>query len=394
MLSVLAKSSETAAPRDYRHRSHPIAHDLRLFTQPRLGVALDSLLDELRRSRDKADFDRNRPGIANIILLGHHMGLVSEQDIDRCVPDGWADVYRVYRKAMGGIVNSLENEATMIAGKSLKHNDFESLHIAMDKEADGFYLYLSCNMRFTQFALTEIDDGLGRMVYGCLHWIVRDPGFGILTEDLIGNSLMLDNELDTYKQYREEYPELDHEQLAKRLLEGAVYPFCEFTDDKDYLMERFEFLKSIIDESVEKRFGTVPSMDDIRATVIRWRYSNRVLYDDPWTRFIKQTVKAWKWSKRCTVAGEGEHVMADCGGNRDDMPLDYGHAIGLGLPWESRLIDGVYQDISEAGETPMARIRLQPVALPRVAEKLKMLAKARGLIRLAEVINFGLEETK
>jgi len=61
----------------------------------------------------------------------------------------------------------------------------------------------------------------------------------------------------------------------------------------------------------------------------------------------------------------------------------------VGMSWEVEVIDQVFQGLYETGETPMAKLRLHPDAIPQAARTLLMLAKARGLIRLAEIICYG-----
>ncbi|NOS73251.1 MAG: hypothetical protein HOP36_01665, partial [Methyloglobulus sp.] len=54
-------------------------------------------------------------------------------------------------------------------------------------------------------------------------------------------------------------------------------------------------------------------------------------------------------------------------------------------------VDASFQGMYEAGEQPMGKVKLHPDAIPKAAGTLVMLAKARGLIRLAESINYGAE---
>lgn len=386
MLQVQADFAEAAKTGDRQYQSSPSANSLDLFMQPRLGFALDGLLDNIRCHRDKADFDDNRTGIASLILLAHHLGLVSEQGIDQCVASGWQDIYRLYQSSMTAIVSYLGNIAGTVAGKGLKHDSFEPLHLVMDNEYGHFYLYISTELRYTQFTLTELDVELGRMVYGCLYWIVRELGFGLLAKDMLDRSVLLDEELEAFLEFRQKYPVLDYGDMAKLVVEADMYPFTEYGYDDEGLIGRFALLACILDNKVESHFGQVPKMDEIRSAVAGWWRSNRECYNDPWVGFIKQAIKAWKWAKGCNGA-----IVETCEGNMNDMPLDYGHAIGIGLPWEDAVVDASFQGMYEAGEQPMGKIKLHPDAIPKAAGTLVMLAKARGLIRLAEAINYGAE---
>jgi hypothetical protein len=66
---------------------------------------LSSLIDDIRRRKDKADFEANRPGIASMILLAHSMGLVSVAEIDQSGGRDWEAMYRQYQEAIVKIMD-------------------------------------------------------------------------------------------------------------------------------------------------------------------------------------------------------------------------------------------------------------------------------------------------
>jgi hypothetical protein len=391
MLSVqLAESAATAAS-DYEYRPDHFANDLTLFKQPRLGVSLDGLLDAIRYRKDFTDFEQNKSGIASIILLAHNMGLVSEQEIDRCVTDGWREIYFLYRSSMKSIVEYLGNESGMIAGEKAKHDSYESLRMSLAIEkTGGAYIYLSAGMRYSQFYLVDLNDELRRVIYSCFNWIVNELGFGILANDFVGASASIYEEMDDYKRYREQHPELNREELAELMFNNEDHDsiLVDFAEEPEYLIERFEFLDLILANSVESQFGTVMSMDEIRAAVIRWRRSEPETFSSSWVGFINQTIRAWKWFRRCTLFDQSK-IMEGCEYGGAGVSLHYAHFVGLGLPWEDAVVVDAAQNIYEAGDVPIAKLNIKPVAIPQVAEKLMMLAKARGLLRLAEITNFG-----
>jgi hypothetical protein len=389
MLSVQAEPTQITRTGARPYRPDPSAYDLILFKQPRLGVALDGLLDEIRYRKDLADFERNRSGIAAVILLAHSLGVVSVQDIDQTVAEGWHSIYRLYRSSLDCIVDYLGHEAGIIAGLEFEHGGFEPIRLSMEKQGDGYYLYLLTYPRFTQFDLLELEGNLRRIIYGCLHYIVREIGFGILADDIASASMMIYEEVDTYKQYRDKNPTFNREELAILMFNDGDNFFSDFAEDPEQVAERFELLESILDNTVESRIGTVPSMNEIRAAVIEWKRSGSETYHNAWVQFIKQTIKVWKSFRHFQKPLDGEAVLEGCDGEMNDVPLDYGHAIGIGCPWEDEVAESTYQDIYQADEVPMARIKLQPVAISKTAERLTMIARARGLIRMAEIIQFG-----
>jgi len=176
------------------YQSFAPADGISLFSQPRLGFDIGSLLDGIRQRRDQADFEKNRPGIACLILLAQELGVVSEQDIDHCVAIGWQAVYRLYKKSVHAIGNHLGDVAWNLAGREYKHDAYEPLVISLENEDGQFYLYLSTDLRFSQFDLLTLDIELAKLVYGCLYWIVRDLGFGLLANDLLDCAFLMEVE--------------------------------------------------------------------------------------------------------------------------------------------------------------------------------------------------------
>lgn len=390
MLSIQADATELQSAGAYGHRSGSSPNDVSLFIPPRLVVALDDLLDGIRERRARAYFDEHRPGIASLILLAHHMGVVSEGEIDRAVSDGWRDFYRLHCEALSRIAAHLEAQARALAGSDWPHGDFESIGMALDRFEGEFWLLLWAGFRFTQVSLCELPRELGRMVYGCLHWIANRLGFGLLAQDALDMWFGLEEELEAYEEYRKEHPHKDHRQFAREALATHLLPFCEFTDNIEDLVCRLDFLQSVLDERADLWWGNPPDMDEIRKAVIEWWRGSSDLYCHPWIGFIKKTVLVFKRHRRLNTATS--ESIADIAAECDDteVPLDYAHMIGFDLPWEGGVADDFYNQLYQTGETPVLRLKLHPVAISKVAEKLESIAQARGLLRLAEVIERSL----
>jgi len=138
-------------------------------------------------------------------------------------------------------------------------------------------------------------------------------------------------------------------------------------------------------------FGELPEIGEIRRMLAGWRKSNQAIYQNPWVKFIRETIKVWKWIEKSGLKA-AECRISPCDNSHGDVYLDYGHVIGFGFDWEETVVRDVYEDMAQAGENPDGIIRLNPLACPEVSERLNLLAKSRGLIRLAEVINSDLEE--
>lgn len=391
MLSIQADAAEIQAAGAYGHRFSPSAPDLTLFTLPRLGVALDGLLEEVRERRARAYFDEHRPGIASLILLAHEMGVVSECDIDRAVSGGWQNVYRLHRESLGRIAAHLEAQARAIAGTDRSHGDFESLGMALERRDSEFRLLLWSGFRFTQVSLSDVPRELGRMVYGCLCWIVNRLGFGLLAQNAMDMWFDLEEELAAYEDYRKEHPDADHRQFAREALTTGLYPFCEFTNNLDDLVRRLDFLRSVLDERADRWWGDPPDMAEIRAAVVRWRRRSPDLYHHPWTGFIRQAVFVWKRLRHRNTAEPESFAVIDDECDEAEAPLDYAHMVGFGMSWESEVAEDFYNQLYQTGETPVLRLKLHPVAISKVAEKLESIAPARGLLRLAEMIECSQE---
>jgi hypothetical protein len=388
MLSVQAEPAQTAQPNDYGHRPQATADAVgQLFVPVRIDTDLNGLIDEIRRSKDKADYEANRPGISCMILLAHSMGLVEEAEIDQAVVAGWEAVYRLYQAVVNQITDHLNQESMKVAGVDSVHSDFEPICFDLQQnQTDGVFLVLGICPRFSQFSLLDVDSELAKAVAGCLKWTIFNGGIGLTVDDLSENWMMMGDELDALKEVLEKQGHLSNGELAEFLLENDIYPFIEITDDHEYLEERIGYLKSILTHNCKSVFGELPEMVEIRQMLAHWRKSNLAICQNPWVKFIRETIKVWKLVEKSQLKNS-ECRMSPCDGSHGDVYLDYGHVIGFGFDWEESVVRDVYDDMAQAGENPEGIIRLNPLACSEVGERLIVLAKSRGLIRLAEVIN-------
>jgi hypothetical protein len=395
MLSVQAEPAKTAQPTDYGYRPQAATDAVgQLFAPVRIETDLNGLIDEIRRRKDKADFETHRPGISCMILLAHSMGLVEEAEIDQAVAADWEAVYRLYQAVVAKVMDHLNQESMSIAGIDSIHSDFEPISFELQKnQSEGVFLVLGIYPRFSQFSLLDMDRDLAKAVAGCLKWTIFNGGIGILVDDLSEAWMMMGDELDALKEALETQSHLSNVELAEFFLENDVYPFTEITDDQEYLEDRIGYLKSILTNNCKSMFGELPKVCEIRRMQAGWRKSNQAICQNPWVKFIRETIKVWKWIEKSGLTA-AECRISPCDNSHGDMYLDYGHVIGFGFDWEETVVRDVYDDMAQAGENPEGIIRLNPLACSEVGERLTLLAKSRGLIRLAEVINADLESQR
>ncbi len=388
MLSIQAESSEIVQSSVDGHRSHATADAVgQLFGQIRIETDLSGLIDDIRRRKDKADFENNRPGISCMILLAHSMGLVDETEIDQAVTNGWEATYRLYQEVVAKVMDHLNQASMSIAGIDLEHNDFEPLCFEMQQSnSEGVFLVMGVYPRFSQFSLLDMDRDLAKAVAGCLKWTIFNGGIGILVDDLSEGWMMMGDELDALKEALETQGHLSNGELAEFFLDNDVYPFTEINDDQEHLEERIAYLKSVLTNNCKSMFGELPEIGEIRRMLTGWRKSNQAIYQNPWVKFIRETIKIWKWIEKSGLKAS-ECRMSPCDNSHGDVYLDYGHVIGFGFDWEETVVRDVYEDMAQTGENPEGIIRLNPLACSEVGERLILLAKSRGLIRLAEVID-------
>jgi hypothetical protein len=392
MLSVQAEPAQTAQPSDYGYRSQAATDAVnQLFSPVRVETDLNGLINEIRCRKDKADFEAHRSGISCMILLAHSMGLVYDAEIDLAVAAGWEDTYRLYQAVVAKIMDHLNQESMRIAGIDLEHNDFESLIFEMQQsQSEGVFLVMGIYPRFSQFSLLDMDRELAKAVAGCLKWTIFNGGIGMLADDLSEGWMMMVDELDALKEALATQGHLSNGELAEFFLENDVYPFNEITDDPEYLEDRMRYLKSILTNNCKSKLGALPEIVEIRRMLAGWRKSNQAIYQNPWVKFIRETIKVWKWIEKSGLKA-AECQISPCDNSHGAVYLDYGHVIGFGFDWEETVVRDVYDDMAQAGENPEGIIRLNPLACFEVGERLILLAKSRGLIRLAEVINADLE---
>jgi len=394
MLSIQYETSEIAQSCVNGYRPQATADAIgQLFGQVRIETDLNNLIDDIRRRKDKADYEANRPGISCMILLAHSMGLVEEAEIDQAVAADWEAVYRLYQAVVTKVTEHLNQESMRIAGIDLDHSDFEPISFELQKsQSEGVFLVLGICPRFSQFSLLEMDRELGKAVAGCLKWTIFNGGIGLTVNDLSENWMMMGDELDALKEALETQGHLSNWEMAEFFLENDVYPFTEITDDQEYLEERIAYLKSILTNNSQSFFGELPEIGEIRRMLAGWRKSNQAIYQNPWVKFIWETIKVWKWIEKSELKASKCRI-SPCDDSYGDVYLDYGHVIGFGFDWEETVVSDVYEDMAQAGENPEGIIRLNPLACSEVGERLILLAKSRGLIRLAEVINCDLDAT-
>ncbi|MCX7098976.1 MAG: hypothetical protein NTV43_13825 [Methylococcales bacterium] len=164
-----------------------------------------------------------------------------------------------------------------------------------------------------------------------------------------------------------------------------MYPFIELIDDREFLEEHLVYLKAILNNNGESTFGKLPTMGDIRRMLSGWRKSNRAIYQNPWVTFIRETLTVWRWLKKSGLKASGCH-LSPCD-SQGDVSLDYGHIIGFGFDWEESVVEDILDDMAQVGENPEGIIRLNTLVFSEVGERLCLLAKSRGLIRV-ELITF------
>ncbi|MCX7096290.1 MAG: hypothetical protein NTV43_00110 [Methylococcales bacterium] len=360
-----------------------------LFGQVRIETDLASLIDAIRYQKDKADYEANRPGISCMILLAHSLGLVAEIDIDHAVAAGWEASYRLYQHAVARVMDHLNRVSMTIAGINVSHSDFEPMNLELrQSQNDGISLVLGVYPKFSRFSLLDMDRELAKAVAGCLKWTLFNGGIGMLVDDLCEMSMMGD-ELGALKEGLESHGHLSNGELATFFLENEVYPFIDLTDDREFLEEHLVYLKAILNNNGASTFGKLPAMGDISRMLSSWRQSNPAIYQNPWVTFIRESLKVWRWLKKSGLKASGYH-LSPCD-SQGDVSLDYGHIIGFGFDWEETVVEDILEDIAQVGENPEGIIRLNTLVFSEVGARLCLLAKSRGLIRLAEVINADFE---
>jgi len=392
MLSIQAETSEIVQSSVDGYRPQATADAIgQLFGQIRIETDLSGLIDDIRHRKDKADYETNRPGISCMILLAHSMGLVEEAEIDQAVAAGWEATYRLYQAVVARVTEHLNQESMSIAGIDLVHSDFEPISFELQQsQSEGVSLVMGIYPRFSQFSLLDVDRELAKAVVGCLKWTIFNGGIGMLVDDLSEGWMMMGDELDAIKEALETQSHWSDGELAEFFLENDVYPFTEITDDQEYLEDRIGYLKSVLTNNCKSMFGELPEIGEIRRMLAGWRKANKVLFGNPWIKFIRETIKVWRWIETSKLKAP-ECRTSPCDNSHGDVYLDYGHVIGFGFDWEETVVRDVYDDMAQAGENPEGIIRLNPLACTEVGERLTLLAKSRGLIRLAEVINADLE---
>ncbi|WP_140911839.1 hypothetical protein [Methylomonas koyamae] len=369
-----------------------------LFKEVRLDFDLQLLVGGIVEQQAIQLFRQNRAVFSTAILLAYEMGLVTPAEIDEHFAGGSQALTGLYRESLKRIDAKLNAVAQAIVGED--DDDFEV--IAFEFRVREEYgrneagpqpvdLVMALNPRFTQLDLIEVDRALAKVVIGCIRYIQDFGEIGICACDIqrTGIGFFLEDELSELKAEINGGNNASDRELAELFLERGQYPFSEFTDDADYLEERIELLRRIINNDPEKLFGDIPDLKGIRA-FHRLHKQQDAYVTSPWWPFIEESLAFIRFVEKIKKNHHPEFTIFDSTGSfYSDCGIGVGHAIGFGFDWEETLAAELYEDIANAGETPMSSIALNPIALNQTADKLMILAKARGLIRLAEMIQIN-----
>ncbi|WGS88577.1 hypothetical protein [Methylomonas sp. UP202] len=366
-----------------------------MFREIRLDFDLPALASEMVEQQSIALFRQNRAVYSTAILLAHEMGVVSLDEIDTGFAGGPPAITELYRESLQRIDGQLNALAQAVVGED-DDETFETIGFEFRERdrslSDGRHhqqvdLVLAVNPRFTPLNLVEIALDLAKVVIGCLHYIQQAGGIGLCTGDIqrTGVGFYLDEELTALQNAFNAGDTGSDRELAERFLEEARPPFNEITDEVDYLEERIGLLRQIIEHNPEQAFGDIPDLKGIRR-FFKAHKTQAAYVDHLWWPFIAETLAFSRFVERIKRRHppkfsifEADFFYSDCG-------IGIGHAVGFGFDWEEELVAQLYEDIANAGETPMSHMVVDPLALNATVEKLRILAKARGLLRLAEII--------
>ncbi|OAI25176.1 hypothetical protein A1355_19915 [Methylomonas koyamae] len=332
---------------------------------------------------------QHRGSVANLILLARTMNLVTDTAIDQAVGAGWIGLYDCYSQTASTLADHLNQCAAKVANQDA-HDDFSGLNLALEHKAHSAKLVVVLEPRFSQFDLLALPPELGRVIAGCLDYILAVSGLGISTDELCrsGYCYWLYEELEALQSVDETVLAQEPHLLAQHLLDNDTSPFCDTYEDADDLADQLQYLLELKANNVEKRFLTMPTIAEVTDTMTEWQREQNALLHSPWLTFIEQTLLFRDYVAGCDIDTATALFESDeTFGDESACSLRFGHLIGYGFDWENRLVDDFYEDLMNTGEQPKAVIRMTPVALSGIGETLTMLAKARGLIFLAECLN-------
>lgn len=369
-----------------------LAPDLNpMFREIRLDFDLPALAGEMVEQQSIALFRQNRAVYSTAILLAHEMGVVSLDEVDTGFAGGPPAITELYRESLRRIDGQLNALAQAVVGEDDEAFETISFEFRDRSLSDGRHhqvdLVLAVNPRFTPLNLVEIALDLAKVVIGCLRYIQQAGGIGLCTSDIqrTGVGFYLDEELTALQNAFNAGEAGSDRELAERFLEEGRPPFNEITDEVDYLEERIGLLRQIIEHNPEQAFGDIPDLKGIRR-FFKVHKTQAVYVDHPWWPFIAETLAFSRFVEKIKRRHPPEFSIFEADFFYSDCGIGISHAVGFGFDWEEELVAQLYEDIANAGETPMSHMVVDPLALNATVEKLRILAKARGLLRLAEII--------
>jgi hypothetical protein len=243
-----------------------------LFFPVSLDASIEPLWDGVTRQFKAQVVSDQRGAIANLILLAKTLNFVTDEAINQFVQAGWLGLYDGYAQCASALAAYLNRCAANVAGCA-DPDDFSPLGLALECGEQCATLVVWLEPRFSQFSLSALPPELGRLVAGCLDYVVAVSGMGMTTDDLLnsGACYVVSEELDALNDLDESIRAQDPGTLAQYLMDNETYPFCEGFEDVDALAERLRYLSAIEADNLKTAFELVPDIDVVAETMMIWR---------------------------------------------------------------------------------------------------------------------------
>ena len=356
------------------------------FAPDALGLYAD-----IRQAKAEAFVRENRPALANLLLLAHGMGVVTESELEPAVSKGGLELVALFNKAMSrmgvhldGLARRICPKATQLMG-SLEVGwrcGWGESSLTVSTEPTGIYIPLVGTM----------PDDEAQVVYACLLSITR-MGFGLSPKDLIEidyETQALYEALDSYRKSAQQHPGLDLDAWAGQVLSAGDLFLSEFYENPDDLALR---MRDVIDEGT----FNLPAWVDAPLTLKQAEALHKSLKKQrqgwdgsPWADFSEKTFRAVKATSRRRKATDkayriqnGKDYERQEWSEEGEAHLDHGAILMIGLPFEDSAANNLYEQTMGSGEYPTMVLKLEPLAIPIIRQRMEDIATAVGLYGLA-----------
>lgn len=328
-----------------------------------------------------------RMGVVNVLGACAALGLM-ERPVLEAAParDDASEMHALTVAGLTALARWMDAEFARGLGRC--GGDFGPLaHIDLDPRGDGGtdLVFIGYGSLETRVPMERLPREIARALYAALTLCAHEAE-AMLPEDLMHFSYWIEARLDDVRALRDRgllddmaaawaYAERHCETLSGYALDGF----------REIVAQTREWLDGPPDwQDTRSLLGRSRRPAEAASRLLRvvwgWRRSARDLYRHPMTRVIRGMSACARRYHR-DVARHGSITVGPP--DEGETHLALLNVVRLGVAWEDPVADGIQEEMMQAGETALLRLKLDRLAYRALVARLRVMARAQGLIARA-----------